>query len=100
MASAKAVRLRPAVSSFNAGLDWRTPRLIAAIPTRKFAFYGDLMSFNAAADVAGKLTGKAFERRSFATEANLRGATAKARPDTQVIARLLDAFDSTNRGSR
>jgi uncharacterized protein YbjT (DUF2867 family) len=48
------------------------------IPSGKFAFAGDKVSFQQAADVAEGLTGKRFERRSLGSEADLRAAMARA----------------------
>lgn len=56
-----------------------------SVPAGKFAFYGDRLSFNDAADVAEKLTGKTFERRSLGTEADLRAAMAAADPATGIM---------------
>lgn len=44
----------------------------------KFAFAGDRISFNRAADVAEARTGRRFERRSLGSEADLRSAIAEA----------------------
>lgn len=55
------------------------------VPAGKFAFYGDRLTFNDAADVAEKLTGKTFGRRSLGTEADLRAAMAAAEPGTRIM---------------
>ena len=59
--------------------------LDSSVPAGKFAFYGDRLSFNDAADVAEKLTGKTFERRSLGTEADLRAAMAAADFGTRIM---------------
>lgn len=48
------------------------------VPSGKFAFTGDRVSFQGAADVAEGLTGKRFERRSLGSEADLRATMAQA----------------------
>ena len=47
----------------------------------KFAFAGDLISFQEAADVIEAQTGRRLERRSLGSEADLRAAQAKAEQD-------------------
>ena len=49
-----------------------------SIRSGKFAFAGDHLSFQRAADVAEAMTGKHFERRSLGSEADLRAAMAAA----------------------
>lgn len=51
------------------------------VPNGKFAFAGDKVSFQQAADIAEDRTGKRFERRSLGTEADLRSAMAIVRTD-------------------
>jgi uncharacterized protein YbjT (DUF2867 family) len=55
------------------------------VPGGKFAFYGDRLSFNEAADVAETLTGKTFERRSLGTEEALRAALAAADGQDKIM---------------
>lgn len=56
-----------------------------AVPGGKFAFFGDHLSFIEAADLAEKVTGKAFECRSLGTEADLRAAMAAADFGTNIM---------------
>jgi uncharacterized protein YbjT (DUF2867 family) len=55
------------------------------VPGGKFAFYGDRLSFNEAADVAERLTGKKFERRSLGMEPALRAALAAADGQDKIM---------------
>ncbi|MCB8877880.1 NmrA family NAD(P)-binding protein [Acidisoma silvae] len=55
------------------------------VPAGKFAFYGDRLSFNEAADVAEKVVGKSFERRSLGMETDLRAAMAVADFGTRIM---------------
>ena len=59
--------------------------LVRDVPGGKFAFYGDRLSFNDAADVAEALTGKTFERRSLGTEEALRAALAAADAQDKIM---------------
>jgi len=53
-----------------------------SVKSGKFAFAGDRLSFQQAADIAEAQTGKRFERRSLGSEADLRAAmAAAAKPD-------------------
>lgn len=53
-----------------------------SVGSGKFAFAGDRISFQGAADIIEAQTGVTLERRSLGSEADLRAALAKAQEDT------------------
>ena len=55
--------------------------LDSSVASGKFAFAGDLISFQGAAEVIEAHTGRALERRSLGSEATLRAAKAEAEKD-------------------
>ncbi|MDR5806571.1 NmrA family NAD(P)-binding protein [Caballeronia sp. LZ001] len=55
------------------------------VPSGKFAFSGDRISFQEVADEAERQTGHAFTRHSLGTESELRAAMAKADPGEAIM---------------
>jgi uncharacterized protein YbjT (DUF2867 family) len=56
-----------------------------SVPSGKFAFAGDRISFQEVADEAERLTGHSFTRHSLGSENELRAAMAKAEPGETIM---------------